>query len=133
VALLVPDAGEVSLWEDALKTTTPEGQTLKLYTNDYDPVEGSISTDFTEASGNGYSAIPLTRGSWSVATSTGTTTATYAQQTFTFTGGPVTVYGYYIVHTTTTTDLLWAEKFASAASIPAGGGDIKITLNIELA
>ena len=29
MALLVPDAGEVSLWEDALKTTTDDGQILE--------------------------------------------------------------------------------------------------------
>ena len=68
LTLLVPDAGEVQLLTIALQKATVETQTLKLYVNNYTPVEGSIASNFTEMSTNGYAAKVLTRASWSIST-----------------------------------------------------------------
>lgn len=132
MALKVPDVGEVKALKTFLNYEAAEDQFLKLYTSDTTPAEGDTTGTYTEAVGGGYSHIALTGGSWSVATAGGVTTASYAQQTFTFTG-PLTstasVYGYIVVQQSSGV-LLFAER-AAAAFTPANNGDTyKVTLNI---
>jgi len=131
MALLVPDVGEVLLLSYALNKTAPgDDVKLKLFKNDYTPVEGSVVGDFTEADTAGYAAISLAKADWTVATNTGTTTAEQPQKTFTLTGAG-THYGYYITDTAGT-GLLWAERFSDAPhTIPSGGGTEKITVKIQ--
>lgn len=129
MALLVPDVAEVLLLSYALNKVTAGDVKLHLYTNDYTPVEGSVVGSFTEANAAGYGAITLAGSSWTIATVTGTTTASYAQQTFTFTAAS-TDYGYYITNNGAT-QVLWAERFSDAPhTIPSGGGTEKVTVNI---
>jgi len=105
---------------------------------------------FVQASGTGYAYIPLAPTSWTIQTlnpGTGDTNiASYAQQTFTFTGAD-SVAGYYVqcvkARTSGTTAptaptagvsdsiLMWAERFNDGPYvIPSGGGTIKITPKI---
>ena len=129
MALLVPDVGEVLLLSYALNKVAPTEVQLKIYTNDYTPVEGSVVANFTEATAEGYAAIELAGASWTIATAAGVTTATYAQQTETFTAAS-TNYGYYITNHDGS-QVLWAERFSDAPhTIPAGGGTEKITCNL---
>jgi len=132
LTLLVPDAGEVQLLTMALSKATVETQTLKLFVNDYAPVEGSIASNFTEMSTCGYVAKTLDRASWSTSSAGGVTTASYPQQTWTFTaGGPTTVYGYFIVETTSGI-ILWAELFESPQVIQNTGDQILLTPKFTL-
>jgi hypothetical protein len=132
LTLLVPDLGEAQLLIMALQKATVETQTLKLFVNNYTPVEGSIASNFTEMSTCGYAAKALTRASWSIASAAGVTTASYPQQTWTFTaGGPTTVYGYFIIETTSTV-ILWGELFASSQVIQNTGDQILLTPKITL-
>ena len=129
MALLVPDVAEVLLLSYALNKVTAGDVKLHLYTNDYTPVEGFVIGSFTECTATGYGAITLTGSSWTIATATGTTTASYAQQTFTLTSAS-TDYGYYITNNGAT-QVLWAERFSDAPhTIPSGGGTEKVTVNI---
>ena len=132
MALIVPNNSEVLALKNFLNHTAPQDQYLKLYANNYDPVEASVVGDFTEAAGGGYTHIALTGASWTVATSGGLTTASYAQQTFTFTGALTTnptIYGYFVVQQTSGA-LMWAEKAASTFT-PANNGDTyKVTPQI---
>ena len=65
----------------------------------------------------------------------GTTSKTYAQQTFTFTGaltGNATIYGYYLVGSIDGV-IRWAELLA-APFTPASNGDaVNVTPRLELA
>lgn len=132
MALLVPNVGEVELLSRLLNKNAPDNVVLHLYTNNVTPDEADVVGTYTEATAAGYSAITLTGASWSVATVTGTTTASYAQQTFTFTAAEPAVYGYYVTNNAGTV-LLWAERFTDGPyAIPSGGGTIKITPKIEL-
>lgn len=132
MALLVPTVGEDKLLEFALGKSTPGDQTLKLYVNNYTPVDGSVAGSFTEMSTHGYAAKTLTKASWTVAQAGGVATGTYAAQTWTFTAAAVvTVYGYYIVDSTTGI-LLWAELFNSGKAIQYAGDQIVITPTITL-
>lgn len=124
--------------------------TLRLFKNNRTLSKSDSKTGFIAASGTGYSYIPLAPTSWTISTlnpGTGDTNmASYAQQTFTFTGAD-SIAGYYLqcvkARTSGTTAptaptagvsdsiLMWAEKFVDGPYIiPAGGGTIKITPRI---
>jgi hypothetical protein len=132
MALVVPDEGEVQLLKMITGAGAQEDFLLKLYTNAGPPAEADVAATYTEATLAGYAAITLTHGAgWTVSTTAGVTSAVFAAQTFSFTGGPQTINGYYLVGAVSG-KLLWAEAFASAANIPAGGGSIQITPKIQL-
>ena len=136
MALLVPDEGEVNMLERILNNAAADDVDLRLYVNDVTPSESdtmaSGSETYTECSETGYAAKTLTGASWTISTSTGTTSATYAQQDFVLTSGPVDVYGYFVTDSTVGDTLLWAERFDTTASLGAGGGTVSVTPYIEL-
>jgi len=135
MALLVPNAGEGLMLEHIVGKTAIENVTLKLFKNDYTPVEGSIAGSFTEADFTGYAAkTNLTGASWNITTGD-PSYADFAEQTFTSTAGSQNqpVYGYFIVGNTSAT-ILWAERFSDGPYTIVNNGDaIKITPRIELA
>jgi len=132
MALTVPDVGEVLTLSYIVNKATPSNVKLHLFSNNATISDSTVLGDLTECAISGYSAITLTGSSWTVATNTGTTSATYAQQTFTLTGSG-NVYGYYVTDNAGT-GLLWVEKFTDAPhTFPSGGGTEKITPYIELA
>jgi hypothetical protein len=123
--------GEAYLLGAMLGRTTLEQLTLRLYVNDFTPIDASTAANFTQASGSGYAAAALTAGSWTV-TAGNPATATYPQVTFTFTGALGNVYGYYVTKADGT--VIFAERFTTAPfNIALNGDNIKITLNITLA
>jgi hypothetical protein len=105
-----------------------DAMTLRLYTNNYTPVQGSTEGNFTEASGNGYSAKALTGGSWTI-TPGNPSSAAYAQQTYTFTGALGNVYGYFITRDADS-KYQFGERFTDGPyNIVNNGDQIKITPN----
>lgn len=126
MALMVPDVGEREILTRAL---TYEGSKLKMYTNDQTCTEGSVIGAFTECAVAGYTQKTLATGTWVVSTATNITTASYAEQEFLPTTA-VSCYGYMVTNSAGSV-LIWAERFTGAPFvIPAGGGSIKITLNL---
>jgi hypothetical protein len=135
MAGIVPTEGENKLLQRALGDISPttHNLTLKLFVNDYTPVDGSNNAAFTEMSTQGYSAKTLTAASWSVAQNgSNEAEATYAQQSWTFdgTGGATTVYGYYTVDEDNT--VLFAERFASSYVAENNGDILRITPTVTL-
>lgn len=131
MALLVPDVGEVQLLSRMLNKVATGDVKLRLFKNNYTPVEGSTVAAFTQASAAGYAEQTLAGASWTVATSSGVTEAAYPERTFSFSAAE-TIYGYYVVDAAGTT-VLWAERFDGAPfNIPAGGGSVKVTPRIRL-
>lgn len=137
MALTLADVGADEVLKTYFNNTRPAGGnnlTLKLYCSNTTPADTDTAGTYTEASGGGYAAITLTNGSWTVTVGNDPSDATYAQQTFTFTGAldsavPI-VYGYFVVDADGT--LIWAERF-SASFTPANNGDqIKVTPKFEL-
>ena len=127
MALVLADGGEaIALNYLVNKVTTQEDLVLRLYTNDITPGETDTAATYTQASGNGYSAISLTGATWTIS-GTAPTQAAYPEQTFTFTGALGNVYGYYIVRASTL-DLVWSERFTAAPfNVQNNGDTIKIT------
>lgn len=134
MSLVVPDAAEVVWLKNVLNHTAPQNLVLKLYKNNHNPAEGDTESDYTEADFTGYSALTLTGSSWSVSSSGGVTTASYAQQTFTSSADQSTqsVYGYYLVQASSG-KIMWAEKFSDGPyPISFNGDDIKVTPKVTL-
>jgi len=129
MAILVPNEGELQMIGIALNNVAQESLYLDLYVNDYTPVEGSTLASFTLASGSGYVRKTLTAGNWTCATLIGVTSATYAQQGWTFAGNAGTVYGA-VIHGATSGKVFWAERF-TAAEATYNGKTIRYTPYIE--
>jgi len=130
MSLIVPNTGKQKMLEYMLGVdTSVENVVLRLYTNDATPTVNSIHTDFTAlAAGTGYSEITLTPSSWTITSGS----ATYPQQTWTFTGSVGNIYGYY-ASTATSNELLMAERFNGAPFNIASNGDaINVTLGITV-
>lgn len=126
MALIVPTVGEEKLLKYMLNNSAALDQALHLYFNDPTISQSSVVGDFSEVAAAGYSAVTLSGASWTFSTAT----ASYPEQTFTLSTN-ATAYGYYV--TTTSNDLLWAERFTNAPfNLPGSGGQIAITLNITL-
>jgi len=131
MTLVVPDVGEVQLLDDLLKDSGGEDFTLKLYKTDVTPAEDDVAGSYTEADFTGYSAKTLTRANWgAAATDGGTTSSSYAQQSWSPTSVQ-TIYGYFVVGAVSTV-LQWAEKFAAARSLQSGD-TFNLTPKMELA
>lgn len=139
MALAVNDVAEVEMLNRVLgKDTSPETVKLHLFQNDHTPGEADTLSSFTEPDDSSYAAVELTAGSWTVATESGTTEASYAQQSFTLAGEtPAQDYYGYFFSSTKNDDssfVIWAEKFSDGPyTIPTGGGVIRITPKIQLA
>lgn len=120
MTLLVPNTGEViALSLLVNKISVPEDLKYCLFTNNITPSETDTSATYTLAAGAGYADITLAGANWTV-TGGAPSAATYAQQTWTFTGAHATIYGY-IAKRATTGDLVLAETFTSFT--PAANGD----------
>jgi hypothetical protein len=113
MSLLVPSASQQTM----LQRVLGQKLLLKLYTNGRTPALGDVAADYTEMAGIGYMAKTLAAGNWSYLPGP-PTKAVYLQQVWTFqAGGPIKVYGYYVVQASDG-KLLWAERFLPAGSLP---------------
>lgn len=132
MALVLCNNGESLALKALLNhTAQSENLVLKLYTNDITPGETDTAGTYTEATGYGYASKSLTGASWTV-TPGAPTEASYAQQTWTFTGALGNVYGYFIIRATTA-DLVWAERFTNGPyNVQNNGDEIKITPKITI-
>jgi hypothetical protein len=140
MALVAPDISEVVLLKLLVNKQSNGNLVLRLYTNNITPSEDTVAPGAgsgstagpVEATEDGYSAATLTGATWGVATSSGTSTATYGSTiSFTFTEA-ATVYGYYL--TTSGGDLVWIERFSGAPyTLPSDGGVIGVIPKITLA
>jgi hypothetical protein len=119
--------------QDMLTLICAAGYTLKLFTSNTTLVDTLTAASLTEATFTGYSAKPLTGGSWSIAAGD-PSTASYAQQSFVSTADQTaqTIYGYYLV-ATTSGRLQWAERFASPIVVQYNNDSIRITPRLTLA
>jgi len=126
------DAGENRVL-DILLGATPVDTTLYLglYQDVAEPGETEALADLTEPSGSGYARIALSRGSWSIVDDL----ATYAEQTFTASGGDWgDITGAFItdVASGTSGDLIAVQSFAAARTIN-DGDSLKVTPKIRAA
>lgn len=109
---------------------TGTGLKLHLFTNNYTPVASSVLSNFTECADASYAAVALTPGSWSITNVSGVATASYPLQTFSFTSS-ATIYGYYVTDTSTT-KVVWAERFGGAPLSFSSSLPLDLTLKVTM-
>lgn len=103
MTIMVQDVGSACFLKTYFNNTRPSGGnnlTLKLFCNNITPSQTDTAGTYTEAAGGGYAAKTLTNGSWTINPTDHPKDATYAQQTWSFTGPLTTngtIYGIYIV------------------------------------
>ena len=135
MVIIIPNTAEILWLKDALNHTAAENFDLKLFSNNITLSAATVIGDFTEVTGGGYALKSLTGSSWTVATNgSGEAEATYAAQTFTFTGtigGSGIVYGYYYIQTTSGA-LMGCEKLASAFTPTVNGDAFTFTPTLQL-
>lgn len=122
----IPNVEEVRILNNYIRNPI----SLRLYSNDYTPVEASTLANFTSVAGGGYAAIELAFASWVVAAGD-PSEAEYPEQEFTFTGtttAPGTIYGYYLVDTVTGL-YIGGQRLPGAVTplTPVNGSKIRIT------
>lgn len=136
MSLVLADVGAAALLNRAFKNSFPgggAGLTLKLFCNDYTPLDSSIASNFTEASGGGYAAKALAYGSWTESNVGGIEQVAYAAQAFVFTGALTTnptVYGYFVVDADGT--LLFAERLPAAFTPASNNDELDVTPVFQL-
>ena len=123
---VVPDALEV----EVLTTLLTSALTMRLYSNNATPSGSSSAASFTEVTGGGYANKPLTFAHWTIVAGDPSTATYDAAQVWTFTGatgGPGTIYGYYVTRNSDG-KLMWAERFppANVPFTPINGSVINV-------
>ena len=123
MTLLVPNSGEnIALSYLIGKSTTVRDLVYRFFATNITPSETDVTGTYTEATGGGYASKTLAGASWSVVNGA-PTAASFAQQTWTFTGPLTTnptIYGYYVTRNVDN-DLVLAETFTNFT--PANNGD----------
>ena len=131
MAIVTPAEGEAVILNRMLGKSATADLTLRLYENDYTPVDGSTYANFTTATFPGYAADVLENASWTVSDVAGTETASYPEVTFTASGSGTSVYGYYV--TVGTSTVVFAERFSDGPYTIANSGDtVNVTLSFTL-
>lgn len=121
---ITPNQGRQFAGEKVYKTDNLE---LLLYTGPTSPTSATVYGDITEVSGFGYSRATLAAGSWTV---NADGTVSFAQQSFTPSGGEWTgVRGYAIVTTEGTPRILHIEQGPGAPYTVADGQPFLVTPN----
>ena len=135
MTLMLVDVGANMMLEALFNNVWPAGGknlTLKLFATDVTPAHDDVVGDYTEAAGGGYVTKTLTNGSWTV-NANDPRDATYAQQTWTFTGPLTTngtIYGYFIVDADGV--LVYAEKLGTPFTPAINGDFLKVTPKFQL-
>lgn len=135
MAIMVPTPSRQAMIKCVLNHTAAQNQTLKLFSSNTTPTVATVVADFTETTGGGYASKALTGSSYTIGDDgVDDALASYAEQTWTFTGvigGTGIVYGYYIIQTTSGL-LLWCEKFASSFTPAVNGDALALTVKLRL-
>lgn len=134
--MVIPNEGKTK-WLDAAVLLSGGSDTVfnvKLYQNNYTPVDGSTAADFTEATFTGYTAVALTRSTFGAAAITSNVAySTYpTPPAFNCTGGSSqTIYGWYMVGATSG-KVYAAQKFDTARTLSPGASETLDPFKIAL-
>jgi len=116
-----------SQWDDACK--------LRLFQNDYQPADGSVKGDFTEATFSGYAAQSI--DDWSVVSQNAANRAEMVsgEKIFAHNGGGTgnTVYGWYLTDDNDSDEVLLAERFPGGSRVLDDDmDDVRVTVTFQL-
>lgn len=99
---------------------------VRLYSNNYTPVAGSVAANFTECTFPGYAAQTGLTWTFNAGAASVKTIVSQLMNFISTAGGGETIYGYYVQMSTT---VLFAEKFAAGPyTISAAGNGVQLTI-----
>lgn len=132
MSLILCNNGKISLLSsfDAQQSATLK---LRLYQNNYTPVEGSVLGDFTEATFSGYAqATPLVAVDITGPDGTNRWTITWSQCSWTKNGATGNqIYGYYVLNAAN--QVLFAERFGAAPiDMTVNGNHLQLTPKLTM-
>jgi hypothetical protein len=129
-SLCVTNAGAQAVLRRLTLRESPTNLTLRLFANDFQPSRTSEYAHFHQPQKNGYAAKTLAGATWSVATVSGTTTASYPEQAFTMTNDTTEedIYGWFL--TNSNLDVVRFQRFAQPVHVPVDGGSCAATPTI---
>lgn len=105
--------------------------TLRLFSNNLTVTRASVKADFTEVVGMSYAAWTIPSSSWSYSLDTSAhkvTASTTHTFTFSGSGGPLTIWGWYVLDGSDTIAMI-GRKFDLALNIPTTGATLEIVIN----
>jgi hypothetical protein len=134
--MVIPDAGQLLwlTWALIDSGETLESYTLHLYSNDYTPVQDTVTESFTEATFPGYSAIDYARDDFGAPATVDDIAVSTLSPTPTWTctgGGGQLIYGWYLVGATSGTCLA-AQQFAAPRNMTTGSTETLDPFTISL-
>lgn len=123
---IIPDALEVEVLTEKL---TP-ALTLRLFANNVTPVGTTTVAAFSEVTGGGYASKPLTFGNWGFVSGDPSIASYNASQSWVFTGptgGPATIFGYYVTRNSDGM-LMWSQRFDASVVpfVPVAGSEVRV-------
>lgn len=121
--IVIPNEGKILALERWLApdVATGEDWIVKTYSNNYTPVAGSSSGNFTESAYTGYLAVHVTEADWGAAAITSDVAYSTSSLTpsYTCTAGTEAVYGWYAVGAISG-KVLAAERFSTTLTTVPG-------------
>ena len=130
MAFTIPRSAQALMLGMILNKVPRDDLIVRLYTNDKKPSYDDTRESYDEVSSMVYDPIHLDASRWLI-TEEPKTEATYAEQSFTFSGEAGKVYGYYVT-LDDSGDLLWAERFDDGPyNILNEGDQIRIKLHFS--
>lgn len=130
MSLLVPNTAQIYI----LNLLVNQNLKLKLFSNNHTPGITDTVASLTEVTGGGYTEVTLAFANWDVTDGPPAVAIYDAFQDFEFTGvtgGPGTIYGYYITDNGET-QLIWEERFPTVPLTPINGSLVRIKPRITL-
>lgn len=119
---------------NAILTALAFGWKVRLFSNDYTPVDGSVISDFTESTFVGYSAPTP---SWTEGTDTNGNailTSNTLSYTFTPSSGSALAYGYFMTDPNQTPEAyVGGERFGSSVTFTPGNPSLDLKVIVGLA
>jgi hypothetical protein len=134
MAFVLADVGADLVLGTFFVATAVQNTKLKLFATNVTPSDADVVGTYTEASGGGYAAKTLTRGTWVLTVGHDPSDVVYADQVFTFTGALTTngtIYGHYITDNAGTV-LLGAEKLTTPYTPAVNGDTLTIGMTLKL-
>lgn len=128
--MVIPDEGKTVALDTEMKSSGTASETwhVRLYSNNYTPVNSSTASDFTEATFTGYAEVDIAPSDWGASAIVSNVAYSTSGVTPAFTcsgGSPQTVYGWYAVGATSG-KVRAAQKFDTARVMSTGATE---TLN----
>ena len=132
--MVIPDEGKAYWLDTALGVSPAEDLVVRLYQNNYTPVDGSTAGSFTAATFTGSGAITVNAADWAASVIVANVAQSDATPFPTWThggGASQTVYGWYALSSVTGL-VVAAQRFDAARNMTSGSTEALDPFRLKL-